>query len=77
MQCIVNDALKVRPPGPLLSWARLDVHDLLRGERGCVLLGFRVPFFFIKTSMEFSAKLKKYSNDIGCTFYNNICMVKD
>ncbi|XP_020216178.1 cytochrome P450 78A5 [Cajanus cajan] len=32
LQCIVKEALRVHPPGPLLSWARLAVHDVTVGE---------------------------------------------
>ena len=27
IQCIVKETLRMHPPGPLLSWARLAVHD--------------------------------------------------
>jgi len=27
MQCIVKETLRMHPPGPLLSWARLAIHD--------------------------------------------------
>uniref|UniRef100_A0A0E0NWK3 Ig-like domain-containing protein n=1 Tax=Oryza rufipogon TaxID=4529 RepID=A0A0E0NWK3_ORYRU len=27
LQCVVKEALRAHPPGPLLSWARLAVHD--------------------------------------------------
>ena len=32
LQCIVKEALRVHPPGPLLSWARLAVHDVTVGD---------------------------------------------
>ncbi|KAE9595673.1 hypothetical protein Lal_00030434 [Lupinus albus] len=32
LQCIVKEALRVHPPGPLLSWARLAIHDVKVGE---------------------------------------------
>ncbi|RLN38578.1 cytochrome P450 78A5-like [Panicum miliaceum] len=31
LQCIVKETLRVHPPGPLLSWARLAVHDVMVG----------------------------------------------
>ncbi|XP_058772551.1 cytochrome P450 78A5-like [Vicia villosa] len=33
LQCIVKEALRVHPPGPLLSWARLAVHDVMVGDK--------------------------------------------
>ncbi|KAK7348791.1 hypothetical protein VNO80_23470 [Phaseolus coccineus] len=33
LQCIVKEALRVHPPGPLLSWARLAVHDVTVGDK--------------------------------------------
>lgn len=33
LQCIVKEALRVHPPGPLLSWARLAVHDVHVGDK--------------------------------------------
>jgi cytochrome P450 len=33
LQCIVKEALRVHPPGPLLSWARLSVHDVMVGDK--------------------------------------------
>ncbi|KAL2349146.1 hypothetical protein Fmac_003146 [Flemingia macrophylla] len=33
LQCVVKEALRVHPPGPLLSWARLAVHDVKVGEK--------------------------------------------
>ncbi|XP_045816556.1 cytochrome P450 78A5-like [Trifolium pratense] len=33
LQCIVKEALRVHPPGPLLSWARLSVHDVMVGNK--------------------------------------------
>ncbi|KAK7309889.1 hypothetical protein RJT34_06982 [Clitoria ternatea] len=33
LQCIVKEALRVHPPGPLLSWARLAVHDVQVGDK--------------------------------------------
>lgn len=33
LQCIVKEALRVHPPGPLLSWARLAVHDMTVGDK--------------------------------------------
>ena len=27
IQCIVKETLRVHPPSPLLSWARLAIHD--------------------------------------------------
>ncbi|KAK7274974.1 hypothetical protein RIF29_16077 [Crotalaria pallida] len=32
LQCIVKETLRVHPPGPLLSWARLAIHDVKVGE---------------------------------------------
>ena len=32
LQCIVKEALRVHPPGPLLSWARLAIHDVHIGD---------------------------------------------
>ncbi|KAJ7953928.1 Cytochrome P450 [Quillaja saponaria] len=32
LQCIVKESLRVHPPGPLLSWARLAVHDVHVGD---------------------------------------------
>lgn len=32
LQCIVKEVLRVHPPGPLLSWARLAIHDVKVGE---------------------------------------------
>ncbi|KAJ7943327.1 Cytochrome P450 [Quillaja saponaria] len=32
LQCIVKESLRVHPPGPLLSWARLAVHDVQVGD---------------------------------------------
>lgn len=33
LHCIVKEALRVHPPGPLLSWARLAVHDVMVGDK--------------------------------------------
>ncbi|WVZ57285.1 hypothetical protein U9M48_007690 [Paspalum notatum var. saurae] len=33
LQCIVKETLRAHPPGPLLSWARLAVHDAVVGGR--------------------------------------------
>eukprot|EP00262_Sarcandra_glabra_P018538 TRINITY_DN6690_c0_g1_i1.p1 TRINITY_DN6690_c0_g1~~TRINITY_DN6690_c0_g1_i1.p1 ORF type:complete len:441 (+),score=83.02 TRINITY_DN6690_c0_g1_i1:35-1324(+) len=33
LQSIVKEALRVHPPGPLLSWARLAIHDVYIGEK--------------------------------------------
>ncbi|KAK7307047.1 hypothetical protein VNO77_39762 [Canavalia gladiata] len=33
LQCIVKEALRVHPPGPLLSWARLAIHDVHLGDK--------------------------------------------
>ncbi|KAK7407435.1 hypothetical protein VNO78_09355 [Psophocarpus tetragonolobus] len=33
LQCIVKETLRMHPPGPLLSWARLAVHDITVGEK--------------------------------------------
>ncbi|XP_061355653.1 cytochrome P450 78A5-like [Gastrolobium bilobum] len=33
LQCIVKEALRVHPPGPLLSWARLAIHDVEIGDK--------------------------------------------
>lgn len=33
LQCIVKEALRVHPPGPLLSWARLAAHDVHIGDK--------------------------------------------
>ncbi|TKY69563.1 Cytochrome P450 78A5 [Spatholobus suberectus] len=33
LQCIVKEVLRVHPPGPLLSWARLAVHDVTVGDK--------------------------------------------
>ena len=33
LQCIVKEALRLHPPGPLLSWARLAVHDVHVGDK--------------------------------------------
>ncbi|XP_068655058.1 cytochrome P450 78A5-like [Aristolochia californica] len=32
LQAVVKEALRVHPPGPLLSWARLSIHDVHVGE---------------------------------------------
>ncbi|KAG9439065.1 hypothetical protein H6P81_019230 [Aristolochia fimbriata] len=32
LQAVVKEALRVHPPGPLLSWARLAIHDVHVGE---------------------------------------------
>ena len=31
LQCVVKETLRVHPPGPLLSWARLAAHDAVVG----------------------------------------------
>ncbi|CAN6168719.1 unnamed protein product [Urochloa humidicola] len=31
IQCIVKETLRMHPPGPLLSWARLAIHDAIVG----------------------------------------------
>lgn len=33
LQCIVKEVLRVHPPGPLLSWARLAIHDVTIGDK--------------------------------------------
>ncbi|KAJ1400918.1 Cytochrome P450 [Sesbania bispinosa] len=33
VQCIVKEAMRVHPPGPLLSWARLAVQDVWVGDK--------------------------------------------
>ncbi|PKA49726.1 Cytochrome P450 78A4 [Apostasia shenzhenica] len=32
LQCIVKESLRMHPPGPLLSWARLAIHDVHVGN---------------------------------------------
>lgn len=32
LQAIVKECLRVHPPGPLLSWARIAIHDVYVGE---------------------------------------------
>ncbi|KAH7660652.1 Flavonoid 3'-monooxygenase protein [Dioscorea alata] len=32
LQCIVKESLRMHPPGPLLSWARLAIHDVNVGD---------------------------------------------
>ncbi|XP_015965785.1 cytochrome P450 78A5-like [Arachis duranensis] len=33
LQCIVKEALRLHPPGPLLSWARLAIRDVFIGDK--------------------------------------------
>ncbi|KAG4913978.1 hypothetical protein GLYMA_19G240800v4 [Glycine max] len=39
LQCIVKETLRVHPPGPLLSWARLAVHDVTVGGKHVIPKG--------------------------------------